>query len=141
MAPLPPNVSPFTLADAGRKYDVTTNDNGKVLFFGGAADGRVGTMFIQFVPNLQFQGQFAVVARPYGAPANTDGVAMVDYPFRRVSVNGAASDRTITNNTATPLTSGFIIEVPANGVVLGLLTSCVAGGGVVYSWPLNGPSL
>ena len=141
MAPLPPNVAPFTLADAGRRYDVTTNDHGKILFFGGAADGRVGTMFIQFVPNSQFVGQFSVVARPYGAPANTDGVALVDYPFRRVNINNVASDRTITNSTATPLVAGFQIEVPANGVVLGLLTSCVQGGGVVYTWPLNGPSM
>jgi hypothetical protein len=140
MAPLPPNVSPFTLVNAGRRDDVTVNDNGKILFFGNASDGRTGTWFLQFVPNLLFVGQFSVVARPYGSPASNDGVAMQDYPFRRVVLNGVASDRTITNNTATPLSGGFAIEVPSNGVALGLLVSCTAGGGVVYSWPLNGPA-
>jgi hypothetical protein len=141
MAPLPPNLSPITLANAGREYAVTVADHGKIIFLGDASPGaRVATMFIQFVPSQSFTGTFAVVARAFGKPASDNGVSFIDYPFRRVVVAGVASDRTITTNTATPLADAFVVEVPANGVVIGLLTACTAGGGVLYSWPLNGPS-
>ena len=126
--------------NAGREYRVTVKDHGEILSLGNAADGRVGTMFVTFVPDGSFTGGFAPVARPYGKPANDNEVGWADYPFRRVNIAGIASDRTITTNTATPLSDAFMIEVPANGVAIGLLTSCTAGGGVLYSWPLNGPS-
>jgi len=126
--------------NAGREYNLTVDDHGEILSLGNAADGRTGTMFVAFVPDASFVGGLAVVARPYGKPANDNGVGWSDYPFRRVNLAGIASDRTITTNTATPLSDAFMIEVPANGVAVGLLASCTAGGGVVYSWPLNGPS-
>ena len=138
MAALPPNLSPIELANAGREYRVTTNDHGKFLFLGNASDGRVGTFTIQFAPDPggSWQGSFAVVARVYGKPASDNGVGFQSIPYRRVALNGAASDRVLVSDV---LTGSFIIEVPANGLVICLLVNAQAGFGTVYNWPLNGP--
>jgi hypothetical protein len=138
MAALPPHLSPLVLVNAGRECKVTVADHGKFLFLGNAGDGRTCTMAIQFVPDASFSGSFAVTARMYGKPASDNGVAFIDYPFRRVVLNDVASDRAVTTNTATPLVNSFIIEVPSNGVALAMLCSCTAGFGYLYSWPLNG---
>ena len=138
MSTLPSHLSPIVLANAGREYRVSAADNGKFLFLGNASDGRTGTMFVQFVPEASFVGSFAVTARAHGKPASDNGVAFVDYPFRRVVIANVASDRAMTTNTVTPLSDGFIIEVPSNGVALALLCDCSAGVGTLYSWPLNG---
>lgn len=140
MTALPPHLSPFSLANAGREYKVTVADHGKFLFLGNAGDGRTCTMSIQWVPEASFAGSFAVTARMSGKPASDNGVAFIDFPFRRVALNDVASDRALTTNTLTPLCDSFIIEVPSNGVVLAMLCACTAGTGVLYSWPLNGSS-
>ncbi len=137
MAALPPHLSPITLSNAGREYEVTATDDGKILYFGNACDGRVGTYVIQFVPDENWTGSFGVLARAYGSPASDNGVAFQSIPYRRVSLNGMASDRAL---SADPLASSFIIEVPANGLAIGLLVGVCGGGGVLYSWPLNGPA-
>lgn len=137
MPSLAPHQLPNELANAGREYPVNSTDNGKILFLGSASDGRVGTMMITFVPDIAWTGSFAVVARPYGKPASDNGVGFQPIPYRRVTLNNVASDRTIVSDI---LTQPFIIEVPANGLAIGLLTSTLSGTGVVYSWPLNGPS-
>ena len=134
---LAPNILPFELANAGREYKVTTNDDGKFLFFGNASDGRVGTIVVQFDPGLAWNGSFAVVGRVYGKPASDNGVGFVPIPYKRVSLDNVASDRALVSAV---LTSTFIIEIPANGMVVALLTSAASGTGVVYNWPLNGPS-
>ena len=140
MSTLPPNLAPLALANAGREYRVSTTDHGKFLYLGNASDGRTGTMAVQWVPDASFTGSFAVTARMHGKPASDNGVAFVDYPFRRVVLNNVASDRAVTTNTATPLVNSFIIEVPSNGVALAMLCSCTAGFGYLYSWPLTGPA-
>lgn len=135
MAALPPHLAPFVLANAGREYRVTTADNGKFLYLGNASDGRTGTFVIQWVPDGSFVGSFGVTARVYGKPASDNGVAFQSIPYRRVSLAGVASDRTL---VAAVLTDAFLIEVPSSGVALALLCECTAGFGTLYSWPLNG---
>ena len=135
MAALPPHLSPIVLSNAGREYRVTTSDNGKFLFLGNASDGRTGTFVIQWVPDASFAGSFGVTARVYGKPASDNGVAFQSIPYRRVSLAGVASDRTL---VAAVLTDAFLIEVPSSGVVLALLCECTAGFGTLYSWPLMG---
>lgn len=134
---LSPNLLPFDLANAGREYSATTNDDGKFLFFGNASDGRVGTFVVEFVPGLAWNGSFVVVGRVYGKPASDNGVGFVPIPYKRVSLNNVASDRALVSDV---LTSHFIIEIPASGLAVALLTSAASGDGVVYNWPLNGPS-
>ena len=134
---LPPNQDPFTLANAGREYPVRVADHGKIIFLGNASDGRVGTFTIEFVPDASWSGTFAVLGRVYGKPASDNGVGFSPIPYRRICLNNVASDRAIVSDV---LTGHFIIEVPASGLAIGLLASVQASGGVVYNWPLNGPS-
>ena len=125
------------VSNAGREARVTTDDHGQILFLGNASDGRAGTFVVQFVPDGSFQGGFSVVARVYGKPASDAGVGFSPIPYRRVVLSGVASDRAL---VADPLTTQFLIEVPANGIVVGLLASVQQGFGTLYSWPLNGPA-
>ncbi len=124
-----------TMANAGRAYVVTTNDHGQILNLGNVSDGRTGTFSVVFAPNPLFVGQFGVVGRPFGKPANDDGLPFQQIPYRRVTLGGTPSDRTIVSD---PLTGAFIIEVPATGLVIGLLVACTQGGGTLYNWPCTG---
>jgi hypothetical protein len=137
MASLPPHLPPFKLANAGREYRVTPNDHGSILYLGNASDGRTGTFVIQWVPDNSFSGSFAVVARVYGKPASDNGVPFNPVPYRRVTLANVASDRTL---VADALATSFLIEVPSNGIAVGLLCACTDGFGTLYSWDLNGPA-
>lgn len=126
------------LVQVDRSYKVTTKDNGNFLFLGNAAEGQVGAMCVQWVPDEQFTGALGVTSRIYGFPITDSGVplGLVPVPYRRVNINGTASDYGF--DTAT-LTGPSIINVPANGLAVALLVSCTAGTGWLYSWPLLGP--
>lgn len=124
-------------ANAGREYFIKDNDHGIVLPLGNASDGRVGTFVLQFVPDQSWLGGMQVVARIYGKPASDNGVAYQTIPYRRVALNGVASDRALVSDT---LTGAFIIEVPSNGLAIGVIPAVTAGFGVLYNWPLNGPA-
>lgn len=137
MPALPPHLPPFRLENAGREYRVTSADHGKILFFGNASDGRVGTFVVQWVPDASFAGSFAVTGRVYGKPASDNGVPFDPIPYRRVTLANVASDRELVADT---LTTPFLIEVPSNGIAVGLLCACTDGFGTLYSWPLNGPA-
>jgi hypothetical protein len=129
---MPSNATPRI----SREEKVTVADHGENLSLGDAHDGRTSVWFVQFVPDANWQGGFGVLGRAYGNPANVDSVAFVPIPYRRVNLAGAASDRALVsaalNNTS------FIIEIPANGLHVSLLTACSAGSGKLYSWPLSG---
>lgn len=120
-------------ANIGSAYTVTTNDNGSVLFLGDASSSRAAVKTIQFVPNAGFQGTgFTVCARVYGPQPDKNAVPFNPIPYRRVQLAGLASDRAIVSDTL-PAT-GFIIEVPCNGLVVALVTSATAGTGTLYQW-------
>ena len=133
---MPLSVQEFV--NCGRKYKVTTIDDQAVLYLGNAADGRPGVMVIQWVPDPSFNGSFGVVARIYGKPANDDNVGFATVVYRRVVLNGVASDRNLVSD---PIGSSFtIIEVPANGLAIALQANVNQGFGTLYSWPLVGPA-
>jgi hypothetical protein len=124
--------------NAGREYKVQSDDHGRLLFLGNASDGRVSTFVLEFVPNYDWQGDLAVVARIYGKPASDNGVGFVSIPVRRVAINNQASDRALVGNVT--FQGQFIVEVPCNGLSLAVLCNVQAGSGTLYSWPLNGPA-
>lgn len=127
-------VNPFVI---DRNFAITPSVSGGIAILGNAADGEVGTYFVQLVPQVGFVGSLDVLARPYGKYANDDGVAFVPVPYRRVNVNNLASDYAI--STAS-ITQPGIIQIPANGMSIGLMITCSAGQAELYSWPLLGPS-
>lgn len=87
---------------------------------------QTGAVCVQFVPDVNFVGEFAVMGRPLNQPttAADTGAPFVPVAYVAVNVNGAAVLRPY--STAT-ITGPGIIEVPANGLSVGLLVSCTAG--------------
>lgn len=120
----------------GRSYKITTADHGNIPMLGNAAEGCVGTWLVHWVPDLNFTGSLALVGRAYGQPASDAVVAVLGVPYRRVNINGVASDYGF---DSVALTGPSIVTAPANGLALGFLVSCSAGTGMLYTWPLEGP--
>lgn len=130
----------FSVADpvgAERSYVVTPADHGKVLSLGNANDGRVSTFGVCFMPDPSWQGTLGVVARLMGIPAREAHVGFASIPYKRVNLEGLASDRAVVSD---PLSGFFIIEVPASALVVGVEVNCIQGFGQLFSWPLSGPS-
>ncbi len=127
---MPANMSSGNI---GKDYTVTTADNGRILFLGDASSSRTSAKTIMWVPNIPFTGAgFTVVARVYGPAPDKAGITPVPVPYRRVYLNGVASDRAIVSDTL-PATA-WLIEVPANGQVIALVISCTVGTGQLYNW-------
>lgn len=127
---MPTNAS---TANIGSAYPLTPADNGSILFLGDGSSSRTATKTIQFVPGPGFTGTgFTVVARIYGPSPDKNAVVFNPIPYRRVQLAGLASDRAIVSDTL-PAT-GFIVEVPCNGLVVALVASVTGGSGVLYQW-------
>ena len=119
----------------GRRYKITTVDNGKFPTFGNVSSSDVGSWHVTFVPDESFVGSIAFVGRPAGKDASDDGVGFASIPYRRVQVGGIASDNTLV--TATNST-GLMAIVPADGMSVALLVEGTDGFGYLYSRPLVG---
>jgi hypothetical protein len=126
-----------TVANIGKAYYVTTDDNGKTLFLGDASSSRTSVKTIQFYPDAGCAGDgFSLVSRIYGPKTDSNGTPFTPIPYRRVTLNGSASDRGLVSDTL-PI-GGFMIEVPANGQTLALVVSVTSGGGWLYNWDVMG---
>lgn len=103
----------------------TSEFDGNFLEFGaGSASATTGMLTIQFTPDIDWDGQFVVMARTAGQHAKVARVPFLPVTYRRLNVNGAVADR---GYTADPITSAGMIEVPANGQSIALLMSCADG--------------
>ncbi len=119
-------------------FDATNIPSDGIFDMGPAATSHgVGTFVIQFVMSVDFVGSIAVLGRVFGVAAQEADAIFGPIPYRRVQVNGAASDYTI---VSTAITQPGIIQIPANGLAIGLGVSCSAGSCDVVSWDLMGPS-
>lgn len=98
---------------------------------------QVSTMALQFNPDLAWSGEVVVVGRSLGVAAQDAQAPFLPIPYRRVNVGGLASDYALVSD---PITGTAMIQVPANGLTIGLL--CAVGTGVmtVLAWDLQGPS-
>ena len=131
---MPTNASP---ANVGKAYYVTPSDNGATLFLGDASSSRTSVKTIHWVPTLPITGNgFSVVARIYGPQTDKNGTPFLPVPYRRVNLQGVASDRALVS-ASLPI-EGFLIEVPANGQTIAIVVSCTSGGGWLYSWDAVG---
>ncbi len=134
---MPTNATPRNIGKAA--YLTANDDNGKTLFLGDASSSRVSVKTIQWVPDLGATGDgFSLVARIYGPQVDTNGTPFTPVPYRRVTLNGSASDRGIVSDTL-PM-GGFLIEAPGNGQTFALVVSLTSGGGWLYNWDSSGPA-
>lgn len=125
-----------------RDFQVLPAQSGNIGVLGPAGTaGRVGTWVLHFVPSFDFIGGFAVLGGVITERAKTNNTGMVSIPWRRVTINGVASDYVIVNaNTEpglNPLAGPAIIQVSGN-LSVGLLIACDAGNCWIYQNRLQG---
>lgn len=106
-------------------FTATTEFDGNFLEFGGPTpQGQVGVVTLQFTPDVDWDGQFVVMARAQGNDARVARVPFVPVSYKRINVGGAVADR---GYTADAITGIALIDVPTNAQSIGLLMSCMAG--------------
>lgn len=128
----------MTTRIGNRRYTLRNQPSDPVLEIGPAGvASQAGIMTIQFTPTLDFDGQFVVVGRCVGTAAETAQAPFVPIPYRRVSLNNEASDRALVSD---PINGTALIEVPANGITVGLIAAWAAGQCDVLSWDVSGSS-
>ena len=112
-----------TVPMSGTFKSVSTADTGNTLEFGESGTEETGFLTFQ-LETSSFTGSFTVVGRSKGETALLNSASFVPVPYILVSLNGAASDRSL---VTAALTTSAIIEVPASGLSVGLATTCTAG--------------
>ena len=124
-----------------REFRVLPAQNGQIAAYGPTSDENPnGAWFFSFVPSLDFDGQFAVMSRsPRVQPSDTS-VPWVPVPYRRVTVNNAASDYAIVPDVIAPA-APYQVLVPAIGMAIGLLIECNAGSCFVYAQKMTGSTI
>lgn len=133
-----PQRSDVTKPISSRIYTITAADNGLILDLGPAAtQSNVGTFTLQFQPDITSDFQAIVMGVIYGHASNNANVAFVPVPYRRISLADVASDYALVKD---PITGAALIQVPANGLSVGLLVACTKGTCTLVSWDMNGPS-
>ncbi len=131
-----PNPLFFT---ASRSQRIGPEHSGRFAVLGNVSTVEVGTWRIQFYPDEAFTGTLTVMGRSAGKDAHDADVGFGTIPYRRIQLNGVASDRSLVTD-GVPIATDFIIEVPASGLALALLLDCTTGSGLILSQPLAGPS-
>lgn len=123
---------------SNRRYKATTTDHGQHLELGPPASGTTtGTWLIDLNASADFNGSFLVVARCAGGAAADAGDPFKPIPYRRVVVNGVASDRATVSDQ---VSGGSVIEVPATGLSVALLAAITKGSCDILSWGVSGTS-
>lgn len=122
----------------------TANRPGAPLIELGVAgtNALTSTLIVQFTLDSQFVGEFAVLARTMGTAADARDVPFVPVPYRVGNLNNSA---VLTNGLGWPwsvatITSSALIQIPANGLSIVLLSSCTAGSCQITTWDVSGGS-
>lgn len=114
-----------------RDYTVSAQDHGNTLVLGNTSLGdQAGAWLIEFSPGPGWTGGFQVVGRAMTPVADADNLAFLPVPYRKINIGGTASDYSFDTAQQAGL---FVIQVPASGMSIGLLVSCTAGTGRLYS--------
>ena len=122
-------------------YVVTTADHGNVICLGNAGNGEPGAWTVYIVPDEFWDGSFAVLGG--NRFAVTDGVGMVPVPYRRININGQASDYSLVgfDPTTALIQSTAIIQIPSSSLYVGLLASIGTGTCKIYYLGVTGTAI
>lgn len=111
-------------------FVATPEYDGNFVEFGpGAANDECGVVILQFAPDVDWVGQFIVMGRRKGSPADAVSAPFIPIPYLEINVGGVASDR---HHSDAIITTTGLIEVPCPGVSVAVLMSCSAGTCAVY---------
>ncbi len=110
---------------AGPMFLVQPPQDGNILVVGNTQDENPsGAATLTFLPSQDFTGSFAIVGRPPGISTSNTSVPWQAIPYRLVSLQDVASDYSFKSDT---ISVAAIIQVPANGLAVGVLVACSAG--------------
>lgn len=124
---------------SSRKHTITAADNGLFLELGpGATAQSVGVFTLQFNPDTDYDGSVVVMGRVFGPAAADANVPPLPISYRALTVNNVAADFSVVSAAA--ITGPTMIQVPSNGVSIGLLVAVTAGSCTLVSWDLQGSS-
>lgn len=140
---MPTTVSPIS----GPLRTITPTDHGNIIFFGNASEARVGSWSVQIEMDGDFVGALVIVGRSSAKVASDANAAERPFSYRAVFLNGStptapwgwANDPV--TGAAYQITASSTILIPAYGFSVGFMVNCTAGKAVVYSQPVDGPSV
>lgn len=140
---MPTTVSPIS----GPVRTVTAVDHGNIILFGPGTDARVGSWSVQIEPDGDFVGALVVVGRSAAFDASTANAPVQPFSYRAVFLN----NQSVTNpwgfqndpisGAAVQITGRSSIIIPSYGFNVGFMVACTAGKAVLYSLPVDGPSV
>lgn len=124
-----------------RDFQISTANHGQVIELGAAgALNMPGTWLITIQPmdasGIGFQGSIAILGRAAHSRAKINNLGMMSIPYRRVILQGVASDNAQDTAAITPLgVCTVLVTVPCS---VGFLVSCTAGSAWIYAERTNG---
>ena len=110
-------------------FVATPEYEGNIVEFGGPSEAECGVVTVQFDPDVDFVGSFAVVGRWRKQSAQSVGAPFLPIGYISVNLNGVAVDR---SHSHAVIDGPGMIEVPANGLSVGVMVSCSAGSCTLY---------
>lgn len=126
--------APFPLNQ--RATRVTPTMDGLFGECGAAGGGSTGWWTFQFVPDITFVGSLIVMGRIAGTDATKDGVPQVAIPYLALYLNGQIVTPTPGIGgvwTTAPITGSTLFQVQTAAMAAGVLFSCSAGFGNLYT--------
>ena len=122
---------------SGPKRVITVTDHGNILEFGDVSGAGTGVWFLQFEPDSLFEaaGGIVVMGRSRLKAASDDKIGFHPIPYRQVFLNGVAGDYSF---ASAPISSSSMIHIPATGMAVAVLVSCLAGTATLYLTPHAG---
>lgn len=131
----PPNIFPL---DRALRIDATVNGNIAVLGAAGI-DTSGGAWNLDLVPDGTWDGSIVIVGRGRLTPRPSAGalgtptdVPFVPVPFHQV-YRAEAVQLALYEMVNMPLTNRSIIQIPSNGLDVGILINCNAGFAWLYT--------
>lgn len=128
---------PIVKQVSSRSHIITSANDGMILTIGPAATTTsIGTMVIQFNPDVASNFSVVVMGRCWGQAAKDQDVPFVPISYRVASLNNVAQ---LYELAIAAISQSALIQIPGNWEI-GLLVSCSAGECSMTSWPLLGNS-
>lgn len=114
------------------------NDDGNILVLGNSSGtDAVGGWLVHLVPDGSSDIEIAILGRITGKVPSDESVAFIPIPYRRINLAGVVSDYAMVT-TGVTVSGNSIIQIPANGLSVGLLVSTKTGTAKLYSMPVVG---
>ena len=116
------------------KFTVTPAVSGTPIGYGNTGDeNQGGAWTFELAPDLSFDGSFVVVGRTTRVQsADSPLVPWMPIPYRRITLGNVASDYAMVSDQITNAMLPALIQVPSNGMQVGLDPVSTQGSCAVY---------